>query len=292
MKLHSVSRVLERLFRSNYRSILFTYGLTLLENTFELLYPLAIGFAIDQLLKGRYSSIIPFLCTWFSHAITAISRHVYDTRIFTSIYSNLATAMVVEQRKQGALTAQIAARSALSREFVDFFERNIPQIIAGLFGFIGALVMLFIYDVQIGVCCLALLIPLIVINRSYAQKSHGLNQNLNNQLEQEVTVLTQSEVEAVRSHYLLLAKWRVHLSNAEALNYGFMELFTILLAATVLIRTIWIPGIQAGEIYAIISYLWNFLKSLENIPALVQQFSRLQDIGQRMQLSSEALSKL
>jgi hypothetical protein len=115
---------------------------------------------------------------------------------------------------------------------------------------------------------------------------------LNNQLEQEVTILTQSKVEAVRSHYLLLAKWRVHLSNAEALNYGVMELFTILLAATVLVRTTWIPGIQAGEIYAIISYLWNFLKSLEDIPLLVQQVSRLQDIGQRMNISSQALNNL
>jgi ABC-type multidrug transport system fused ATPase/permease subunit len=253
---------------------------------------LAIGFAIDQLLKGNYSSIIPFLCTWFAHAITAIFRHVYDTRTFTRIYSNLATAMVVEQTKQGALTSQVVARSALSREFVDFFEHNIPQIIAGLFGFVGAWGMLFIYDAQIGLYCLFLLVPLVVINRSYAQKSQGLNQSLNNQLEQEVAILTQPNVEVVRSHYLLLAKWRVHLSNAEALNYGIMELFTILLAATVLVRTTWIPGIQAGEIYAIVSYLWNFLKSLEDIPLLVQQVSRLQDIGQRMHLSSEALNNL
>ncbi len=98
--------------------------------------------------------------------------------------------------------------------------------------------------------------------------------------------------EKVRSHYTLLAKWRVRLSNAEAVNYGLMELFTIALAATVLIRTIAIPGIQAGEIYAIISYLWNFLKSLDDVPVLVQQFTRLQDIGDRMQLSTDILSEL
>jgi ABC-type multidrug transport system fused ATPase/permease subunit len=288
----SVSQVLKNLFQSNARSISFTYGLTVLENIFELLYPLAIGYAIDQLLQGNYRSILPFLCTWFAHAITAISRHVYDTRTFTRIYSNLATAMVMEQAQEGISIAQITARSALSREFVDFFEHNIPQIIAGLFGFVGALVMLFIYDVQVGLYCLGLLIPLVIINRGYARTSQKLNQNLNNQLEQEVTVLTQSQLEVVRSHYSLLAKWRVRLSNAEALNYGVMELFTIVLAATVLVRTTWITGIQAGEIYAIISYLWNFLKSLEDIPALVQQFSRLQDIGQRIQLSPEALSKL
>jgi hypothetical protein len=77
-----------------------------------------------------------------------------------------------------------------------------------------------------------------------------------------------------------LAKWRVRLSNAEAVNYGLIKLFTIVLAATVLIRTMAIPGIQAGGIYAIVSYLWNFLTSL------VQQFTRLQDIGDRMQLTN------
>jgi ABC-type multidrug transport system fused ATPase/permease subunit len=292
MKSHSILPVLKSLFQSNYRSILFTYGLTLLENSFELLYPLAIGFAIDRLLKGDYSSIIPFLCVWVAHAIAAITRHVYDTQTFTNIYTNLATTLVLEQSKRGIATAQIAARSALSREFVDFFEQNIPQIIASLFGFIGALTMLFLYDVQIGLYCLALPIPLIAIAQRYAQKSQKLNRNLNSQLEREVTVLTQSNLESVRSHYLLLAKWRISLSNAEAVNYAMMELLTILLAATVLIRTTWIPNIQAGEIYAVISYLWNFLNSLDNIPTLVQQVSRLQDIGQRMQLSNEALSKL
>jgi ABC transporter transmembrane region len=56
----AVSQVLKSLFQANHKSILFTYGLTLLENLFELLYPLAIGFAIDRLLKGNYLSLIPY----------------------------------------------------------------------------------------------------------------------------------------------------------------------------------------------------------------------------------------
>jgi hypothetical protein len=59
--------------------------------------------------------------------------------------------------------------------------------------------MLFTYDVQIGLYCLTLLIPLIAINRSYARKSQGLNQNLNDQLEQEVTILA-TRREAPRSN--------------------------------------------------------------------------------------------
>jgi ABC-type multidrug transport system fused ATPase/permease subunit len=288
----AASRLLRSLFLSNRWSILLTYVLTFLENLFELLYPLAIGFAIDGLLKGSYMNLMPLFCTWFAHIITAISRHVYDTRVFTRIYSDLATTFVVQQSKQKTAIAQIVARSALSREFVDFFERNVPQIITALFGFVGALAMLFFYDGQIGLYCLALLIPLLVVNLIYARQSRRLNENLNDQLEREVEIIATCHPETVQSHYTLLAKWRVRLSNAEAVNYGLMELFTIVLAATVLIRTIAIPGIQAGEIYAIISYLWNFLTSLDDVPVLVQQFTRLQDIGDRMQLTTDIVSEL
>lgn len=290
MLTNAASRLLRSLFLSNRESILLTYGLTFLENLFELLYPLATGLAIDGLIKGNYISLMPLFCAWFAHSITAMTRHIYDTRIFTQIYSDLATTLVIQQSKQGSAIAQVVARSALSREFVDFFEHNVPQIITALFGFGGALVMLFIYDPHIGLSCLTLLIPLLVVNQSYARQSRGLNQNLNDQLEQEVEVITACHPEDVRSHYTRLAKWRVRLSTAEAVNYGLMELFTIALAAFVLIRTIQIPGIQAGEIYAIISYLWNFLKSLDDVPVLVQQFSRLQDIGNRMQISPELVS--
>jgi ABC-type multidrug transport system fused ATPase/permease subunit len=297
---NTASRLLLNLFLSNRWSILLTYTLTFLENLFELLYPLVIGFAIDGLLKSSYMNLMPLFCTWFANFITAISRHLYDTRIFTRIYSDLATMFIVEQSKQKSAMgqarapriAQIAARSTLSREFVDFFEHNVPQIITTLFGFVGALAMLFFYDGQIGLYCLALLIPLLVINLIYARKSRRLNENLNDQLEREVEIIATCHPETVRSHYTLLAKWRVRLSNAEAVNYGLMELFTIALVATILFRTMAIPGIQAGEIYAIVSYLWNFLTSLDDVPVLVQQFTRLQDIGDRMQLSTDIVSEL
>jgi hypothetical protein len=43
-----------------------------------------------------------------------------------------------------------------------------------------------------------------------------------------------------------------------------------------------IPGVKPGDIYAIISYTWSYRQSLDLIPTLVQQLSRLQDIGDRM----------
>ncbi|MHC5853054.1 ABC transporter six-transmembrane domain-containing protein [Nostoc sp.] len=276
--------ILKYLFINHKYSIFLTYFLTILENLLELLYPFVFGITINELLKKRYESLILLICMWLVHTITAVSRQIYDTRTFNSVYSHLVTLVVLEQNKQGIPNSQIIARSTLTREFVYFFERDLPEIIRALFGFVGALVMLFIYDIQMGFYCLTLLIPLFIINRIYVGKSIELNRKLNDRLEYEVEILTDCKSEEVYQHYQSLSKLRIYLSNAEAANYGLMQLFSIVLTVVILVRTLQLPGVKAGDIYAVISYLWNFLESFSNIPFLVQQFSRLKDIGDRVKL--------
>jgi ABC-type multidrug transport system fused ATPase/permease subunit len=271
---------------SRYRGlILITYGLTFLENIFELLYPFVIGMTINRLLQGGYAGLIVLVCIWLLHTLTGVCRSIYDTRAFTQIYSHLATSIVLDQKRQSIPTSLIVARSSLSREFVDFFEQDIPKIITALFGFFGAWGMLLVYDVQIALYCLLLCIPLWVLNYFYAQRSLALNRQLNNQLEQEVDILAIGHSEDVQVHFHRLSKIRIQLSNAAAINWGAMELFIILLFMAVLMRTVGLFSSKPGEIYAIISYAWNYRQSLDTVPALVQQLGRLQDIGERMQLN-------
>jgi ABC-type multidrug transport system fused ATPase/permease subunit len=271
--------------------ILVTYGLTFLENIFELLYPFVIGMTIDRLLKGSYAGLLALVCIWLLHTLTGVCRNIYDTRAFTQIYTHLATSIVQEQKRQGISTSQIVVRSSLSREFVDFFELDIPRIIVALFGFFGAWGMLLLYDVQIALYCLLLCLPLWGLNHFYAQKSLALNRLLNNQLEQEVDILTIGHPENVQMHFHQLSKIRIRLSNAAATHWGAMELFIILMFVAVLIRTVALSGSQPGEIYAIISYAWNYRQSLDIVPNLVQQLGRLQDIGERMQFNAVSCSK-
>jgi ABC-type multidrug transport system fused ATPase/permease subunit len=278
----NLEKTLRQIF-SKYRwSILLTYGLTLLENFFELLHPLTVGIAINGLLKQSYSSIIPFAIAWLVHALIGFFRQVYDTRVFSRICSNLVTSTVLEQMQQGMPLSQIAARSSLSRELVSFFERDIPEIMNSLFGFIGALIMLFTYDWQIGVYCLFLLIPLSVVNYVYSYKTRLLHQKLNDQLECEVHTLSRQQPDVIRSHYSSLAKWRIQLSNAEAVTWGAFEIFIVGAFMAILIRTVTSLEAETGDVYAIISYAWNYRQSLDRVPFLVQQFTRLQDIGNRI----------
>jgi ABC-type multidrug transport system fused ATPase/permease subunit len=287
----SLSQILQTLFSKHRWSILATYGLTLLENLFELLYPWVIGLTIDGLLQGRYTSLLVLTCTWLTHTIVEVSRNLYDTRTFTQIYRNLASTIVLKQEQQGVPTSQIVARSALSREFVDFFEQEIPRLMAALFGFVGALVMLAFYDLQIALYCLLLLLPLAIFNHFYARQSRSLNHQLNSQLEREVDILTECQPESVWQHYRHLSTYQIRLSDAAAINWGVMEILIIGLFMAVLLRTVSMPGVKPGDIYAIISYTWSYRLSLDLVPTLVQQLSRLQDIGDRMQTSPHLSSE-
>jgi ABC-type multidrug transport system fused ATPase/permease subunit len=276
--------LLQTIFGKYRGRITVTYIVTLAENMFELSYPSLTGLAVNGLLKHDFTGLGLLLGVWLAHTATGVFRQSYDTRVFAAIYTDLATRTVSEQETKGFSTSQIVARSSLSREFVNFFERDIPATVNSLFGLLGALVLLFFYDAWSAGFCLMLLVPLAILNRGYSKRTLTLNQRLNNQLEREVTMLTRRRPSRVFGHYRLLAKWRISLSDAEATNWGIMELFSIILSAAVILRVASLPHIEPGTIYAMLAYLWNFLASLNHVPALVQQLSRLQDIARRMDL--------
>ncbi|HEY0792237.1 MAG TPA: ABC transporter six-transmembrane domain-containing protein [Chthoniobacterales bacterium] len=277
------SLTLRAIFTEYRGRIILTYLLTLLENLFELLYPSVTGLAVNGLLRHRFSGVAVLLSIWLVHTVTGVFRQGYDARIFTSIYTDFATQTVLSQGKEGTPTSQIVARSALSREFVNFFEHDIPATVASAFSLLGALVMLLFYDHWSAALCVVVFVPMAILNRSYSRRTLALNRRLNNQLEREVDVLTRRPFLGVRRHYQLLSGWRIRLANAEAANWGIMELFNIGAAAAVIVRVGSMPHLQPGTVYAMLAYLWNFLSSLGHVPSLIQQLSRLQDIARRME---------
>ncbi|MDX1977099.1 MAG: ABC transporter six-transmembrane domain-containing protein [Pseudanabaenaceae cyanobacterium bins.68] len=276
--------LLSNVFSKNYTSLLATYGLTFLENIFELLYPLLIGHGINDLLEQKYIGIVSLAGVWFVHTGVEVLRNIYDTMTFTRIYNNLVVSIVLNQHQQGVSPSQIAARSALSREFVDFFERDVPKLTTSLFSLIGSLALLLFYDLQIVSYCLFILIPITLLQRVFIKKSLAINHQLNDQLEREVETLTSGNQDLVNRHYKKLASQRIKLSNMTALNWGVTEVLIIAMFILILLRTR-LLNLHTGDIYAVIAYAWNYRVSLDVLPAIVQQLSRLKDIAERMTIN-------
>lgn len=274
---------LRAIFKCYHRKLLVTYGLFNLENMLRLAQPFVIGLAINGLLTGSWVGVYVLMAQHLMHLLVGTFRQMYDTRAFSAIYTSVASELVTRQRADDIETSRVAARSALSRDYVDFFERSVPLVMRAGYSVIGALVMMFIYDWRLAPLCLALLLPALWLNRRYSRKTFKLSTGLHDELEREVDVIGAGDSAGVAAHYQQVARWRIRLSDAEAINFAAMEIFIlgVLVAALAIVCQ---GTFAAGDIFAIFRYLLMFLMGLDTVPRVVQQLSRLRDIHQRVGL--------
>jgi ABC-type multidrug transport system fused ATPase/permease subunit len=214
-------------------------------------------------------------------AIGAARRSV-DTRTFTRIYAELAVPVILAQRRDNQNTSTIAARVALSREFVDFFEKHLPALITSIASILGAAIMLLAIEFWTGIACIAILAFFSLFLSGYTRKNEALFLRLNNRLEKEIAMVNNASPSPLGRHYRLLSRLRICLSDREALGYLSIGIVVALLfGMTILIMTLG-GGADAGHIYSVMTYMWMFAMSLDDAPQLLEKYSQLKDIGKRV----------
>lgn len=265
-----------------------TYALTVIEDLLELSYPWATGLAINGLLAHDYRMAAPVMIAWVLHTAVGSARQMYDTRLYTRVYNAIVIDTVLRQRQAGIEPTAVAARSTMSREFVTFFEKDLPVVINAVVGIVGSAAILFYYDLMIGAVVTLLFVPVAAINRNYMRRSLALNAGLNNQLEEEVRIIEGAEPQAVADHFTHVRAWRVKLSDADALNWTAIEVMSMLVFVLVLVRVAYMPNPEAGTIFAMFFYVWRLMEKLDLSPQIVQQLMRLKDIRARIEAGAPA----
>jgi hypothetical protein len=268
--------------RSHAASLGSAYGLTSLAHLSGQLYPLITAIAIDGVLRSDFRPIIALGAWHLLMMALEVAAKMYDTRVFTRVYGDLAGRFVERAHAEGLPPSLITARAILSREYVDFLEKDVPGALTSAIGLITAMAVLISLDHVVGLICLGLILPLTIVNMGLGKRAVALNRGLNDRLEREVGLLGRGRPTTVRRHFEALAQWRIRLSDSEARAFGLMELSVIVLIGAALWRLSIGDAIQAGAVYAIFSYVWRFVIALDQVPATVQQIAKLKDLDRRM----------
>lgn len=257
------------------------YSVSTIGNIAGQLYPLATGLAINGVLEKQYWAVGWLIACHFSAMVLEVSGKMLDTRVFSRLYAELASSLVIRLHREGIDPSVIAARSSLSREYVTFLERDVPGVILAVISLGVSLSALFWLDPYVGASCLGLVVPLWLVNRWLALKSLVYNEGLNDRLEDEVRLLRDGRPTTVVRHFQALSRWRVRISDAEAKAFGAMELMVIGLFIVALWRLAESGNGRAGDIYAIFVYVWRYVLALDQVPLLVQQLAKLNDLSRR-----------
>lgn len=276
----SARSFLTRILRANLGAFALTFGLLGLENALFLAYPLLGGFAIDAMLKGDALSASAYALMVLGFYTVGALRRAVDTRVFSAVYARLAAEVAADQHGMGQSASRVVARVDLAREFVGFFQDHLPMLATSVISIFGAVAMLAWLDLTLGMAAALALALVLVAFPAFARQNEGLQARVNDQREREVDVLSQGR--AVLRYFTLLSRLQVRLSDLEARAYlalGVIAGALFLTAVLVLARA---ETQDAGRIYAVMTYLWTFVMSLDEAPRLAEHLAKLRDTAQRL----------
>lgn len=170
---------------------------------------------------------------------------------------------------------------------MDFFEQHFPVFFTSVVSIFGSAIMLLFIEFYVGLAVFALLAIFGVLLPKYIAKNDRLYLKLNNQLEREAGRISTGDERTLKRHYDVLSKLRIRISNREAMSF-----FIIGASAAAIFRlAIFLLShkqANAGHIYSVLTYLWTFAISLDDAPRLIEEFSKLKDIGKRVDAGLES----
>lgn len=270
-------------FVSNYSfKLALTFFVVLLENVMLIAYPVLAGYAVDAIMRGDPLNALFYAGVVFSFWVVGALRRVIDTRIFTRMYANFAVSVVIDQRLKLQDTSTIFARVVLARDFVDFFEKHVPIITTSLISIIGAALMLVLIERYVGLACIVTLLVFILLTPHFLHRNQELHRRVNNRLEHEVSLISGFGLHGLTRHYQFVSRLRIILSDRDAVAFLFIGLVAALLFCVAIVQLGSTPDLTAGHIYAVMTYLWTFVSSLDQVPSMADQMARLKDIGKRI----------
>ena len=263
------------------KKLILTFTFVLAENGLFLAYPIFAGFAINAIIQGNtLNALIYALFVLIAWLVGAIRRRV-DTQVFANIYAKLAVNVIMNEKQNAKDDSAIIARVALSREFVNFFETHFPMFFTSVISIIGSAFMLIFVEPKVAVACFVVMTFFLIFLPRYIKKNDDLYLRLNDRLEKEAKVIGAFNKSTLNRHYDVVSKFRIAISNREAMSYFIIGISASLLFLVAII-VLSSQQTNAGHIYSVMTYIWNFVISLDDSPKLIEEFSNLKDIGKRI----------
>lgn len=281
---------LRDLFKKYRGSISFAFILVLIENLAWIIEPYLIGVVIDILIDKEYvdpnvNTLGPLLA-WIGLFVVNSSvgayRRVYDTKLYTRIFTQIATYVSENSLLKNLSISQTAARADLSYQYISFLQYRMPEIVDNLVAIFGAVIAMYLFDWRISLTCAVIIIPLYIINKLYVKKVSVHQKTYHDMYEDVVEVISKKDPKEVERYYTELAKPQVRISNWSALNFSLMRVVLLVIFMSVIYISIELDEWSAGELFSIVAYLWTFVTASEALPELMESWTSLQDISRRL----------
>jgi ABC-type multidrug transport system fused ATPase/permease subunit len=241
--------------------------------------PFLLGKSIDGLIVGNWYWIVILGISYFLSNFFNYKRMVYDTKVYTTIYKNIALKFL---KKDNVDVSTKIARTDMAHEIVNVLEGYVHYYIATIVTIIGSLIFIFSENWKVGVLVsFAIIFIISSVFILYKKIKQGINIS-NNHYEKKAKSIeggyASSESFFNRRRKIEICQSTIQGKNWFLMNgikYVFLILSIILLVTTT-------KNITIGSVITVYSYVNNFLAALLSAPIAIEMFLRISDVLKRL----------
>lgn len=261
--------------------VFITWTLLIGEVALLALIPLFIGHTIDALLaKPQISVLLEISLLFIGLVIVAVVRRAYDTRAYGTMRVDLCKALI--ERSKHKDVSKLNAQVEMGRELADFLEEQMPLVITCVIQLVISVAILFSFGIEMGLASLTAVLFMLCFYGVFHKRFFKLNARLNAIAEEQVGVLASGNVTRISGFLIQRRLSEVKLSDTDSIMYGIVYLVMFTLILVNLWSASLLTGVTAGAIFAIISYSWELVGASVELPATLQQWTRLSEIQGRI----------
>ncbi|MCX6149106.1 MAG: ABC transporter six-transmembrane domain-containing protein [Ignavibacteriales bacterium] len=279
------------------KGIAILLSLVLIENIAWIIEPSVFGDVIDALIDKisshnpvwQIEHIVPLIIWIVVYGVNTsagVVRRLFDQKIFLKIFAKIAAEISIISNKKNLSASKIAGISQLSEEYITFFQYRMPEIMEQIIGVTGTIIALATFDWRISVACLTIGLPFILLTKIYNKKVSALHKDAHDIFENTFEVFSNQKPEEIEEYYLKTANSKQKIAKWSAVNYGIIRTALLVIFLIVLYISIDLDDFSTGNIYSVVAYIWAFITSAEYIPELMDSWTSLKDISQRIKLET------
>lgn len=246
-----------------------------------ILFPLFIGYAIDDAIDGKSDGAIQLGILGISAMLVGVGRRVYDSRFYAEVFQD-AGAKIMSRSKDVQPSVK-TARLGMIREFVEFMENALPELINSILGLLGVIVIIATLNFKVFIGCIISTVLIMVIYSITTRKTIKLNKAYNDEVEKQVDEITKNDMSGLSSHLKKLMHWNIKLSDLEAINFSLSWIVLIVFLVLSIVLPIEDGLIQYGALFSLVMYAFQYIENVIQLPVFYQSWLRLKEIKERLE---------
>ncbi|MEM9719172.1 MAG: ABC transporter six-transmembrane domain-containing protein [Bacteroidota bacterium] len=265
----------------NWVKLCFTLFLLLIEAGIAMLFPLFIGYAIDHVINGSYVGVIQLGFLGFASLIVGVGRRVFDSRLYAQMYQTMGVRAISNMKD--AQPSIKSARLGMIREWVEFMENSLPELIHAVLGLFGVILIIATLNLRVFYASLIVSLVIFLVYGLTRKKTMRLNKSSNDEWEKQVDILNRNDKHALSLHLKEMMKWNVRLSDLEAGNFSISWIILISFLLVSIHIGVGNGMVKYGALFSLIMYIFQYMENVANLPLFYQNWLRLKEIKGRIE---------